>query len=114
MTMTDTESAPILRVDELTVAYRDTRRRQLVRVVDEVSLVIHRGEAVGLAGESGCGKSTLAVALLDVLPPGMQRLRGEIQLNSRERTIMIERATPSELLAARWDVASIVFQGAMN
>ncbi|WP_353615309.1 ATP-binding cassette domain-containing protein [Virgibacillus sp. 7505] len=34
--------------------------------VNDVSLSIHQGESLGLAGESGCGKSTLARCLLGV------------------------------------------------
>jgi oligopeptide/dipeptide ABC transporter ATP-binding protein len=39
------------------------------RAVDGVSLVVHRGETVGLVGESGCGKSTTAKMLLRLLAP---------------------------------------------
>lgn len=39
------------------------------RAVDEVSLDIMRGEALGLVGESGCGKSTLGRMIVRLLPP---------------------------------------------
>jgi peptide/nickel transport system permease protein len=39
-----------------------------VRVVDDVSFDIGRGETVGLVGESGCGKSATAMSILGVLP----------------------------------------------
>lgn len=36
-----------------------TRRRLLLKAVDEVSFSIDRGEILGLVGESGCGKTTI-------------------------------------------------------
>ncbi len=40
-----------------------------VRAVDNVDVVLRRGEVVGLVGESGCGKSTLGRLLLRLLEP---------------------------------------------
>jgi peptide/nickel transport system ATP-binding protein len=37
--------------------------------VDGVSLVVHRGESVGIVGESGSGKSLTCRAVLGVVPP---------------------------------------------
>ena len=42
----------LLDVRGLTVAYRDYDRRKIVRIVDDVSFQLHRGEALGLAGET--------------------------------------------------------------
>jgi len=40
-----------------------------VRAVDGVSLVIKRGQWLGLVGESGCGKTTLAKTVVRLLKP---------------------------------------------
>ncbi|MBN9508955.1 MAG: ATP-binding cassette domain-containing protein [Alphaproteobacteria bacterium] len=45
------------------------RRRAMLHAVDEVDLVIGRGECVGLVGESGCGKSTLVRLLARLIDP---------------------------------------------
>jgi len=56
---------PLLRVDSLTVDY--ATGRGAVRALDDVSLAIPRGQALGLVGESGSGKSTVVLALLGLL-----------------------------------------------
>lgn len=54
-------------------------RERIVHAVDDVTLTVHEGEAVGLVGESGCGKSTLGriVAGIDAPTAGDVRYRGE-------------------------------------
>ncbi|HKW87631.1 MAG TPA: ABC transporter ATP-binding protein [Candidatus Acidoferrales bacterium] len=44
-----------------------------VRPVNEVSLRIEQGEALGLVGESGCGKTMLSLGLMGLEPHGARR-----------------------------------------
>jgi oligopeptide/dipeptide ABC transporter ATP-binding protein len=53
-----------------------------VRPVNEVSLRIEAGGALGLVGESGSGKTMLALALMGLLPEGA-RVSGEALLGGR-------------------------------
>lgn len=76
-------SAPtVLEVHELSVEYR--RDPGVVRAVDAVSLVVRRGETVGLVGESGCGKSTLALALFRLVPPPGRITAGEVRIDGTD------------------------------
>jgi oligopeptide/dipeptide ABC transporter ATP-binding protein len=75
---------PIVEAIELTklynVAGRDgSRRRQILRAVDRVSLEVQPSETVGLIGESGSGKSTLGRGILRLLPidGGSVRFEGQ-------------------------------------
>ena len=57
-----------------------------VRPVNEVSLQIAAGEALGLVGESGSGKTMLSLALMGLLPAGA-RVRGEVWLAGAARQV---------------------------
>ena len=85
-------------------------KRGVVKAVDDVSISVERGEALGLAGESGCGKSTLALSIMRLVPPPGKIVDGEIIFDGKNLLELSEE----ELRKVRWKEISIVFQGAMN
>ena len=103
------ESAPLLEVDDLVVAY-ETRQHGPVRAVDGVSFTVDRDETFGLVGESGCGKSTMAQAILQLLPRNGTVPEGEILFKGVDLTAL----TKPELDRIRWEHLSLISQGAMN
>ncbi|MFT8521115.1 ABC transporter ATP-binding protein [Gluconobacter oxydans] len=58
----------LLEAKNLSKQYR-LSHGQTLRAVSDVSLVVHRGEALALVGESGCGKSTLGRTLIGLGAP---------------------------------------------
>ena len=103
---------PVLTVEGMSIDYLV---EPVVHAVREVSLVLRRGEVLGLAGESGCGKSTLAYGIVRLLKPPAAITAGRAVFHSREgHEVDWNRLEPEELRATRWDKISMVFQGAMN
>ncbi|WP_024288860.1 ABC transporter ATP-binding protein [Cellulomonas sp. KRMCY2] len=104
---------PALEIRNLSVdyGYDDTP----THVLRQVSLTLHRGELLGLAGESGCGKSTLAYAATRLLPPPGLITGGEVIFHDRDGSSTdVLSMSDAALRAARWQDMAIVFQGAMN
>jgi oligopeptide/dipeptide ABC transporter ATP-binding protein len=86
-----------------------------VRPVNEVSLRIAEGEAVGLVGESGSGKTMMALAMMGLLPLGA-RVKGEAQIESgagRSAT-NLTRLNEAEWRAVRGRDIAMVFQEPMT
>ncbi len=103
----------VLEIRNLTVHYGLGTRG--VRAVRDVSLTLHRGEVLGLAGESGSGKSTLAYGVTRLLPPPGVITGGQVIYHPQDgEPFDVLKLTDRQLRAFRWARTAIVFQGAMN
>ena len=70
-------SGALLDVRGLSVAVNDGSTH--TALVTGVSLSIEQGETVALVGESGCGKSLTALAVMGLLPSGVQVSAGSVR-----------------------------------
>ncbi|TWP38485.1 ATP-binding cassette domain-containing protein [Leekyejoonella antrihumi] len=96
-----------------------TRFGEPVHAVDDVSLVVRKGETLGIVGESGCGKSTLARIMLSLHHPDqgsvffdgedITRLRGR-RLRSHRRRIQMVFQDPGDALDPRMSALRSVME----
>jgi peptide/nickel transport system permease protein len=78
-----------------------------VRVVDEASFDVRRGQIVGLVGESGCGKTVSSLAILRLLSsPPAHIVGGSIRFDGRD----LLEADFNEMRRIRGREISMVFQ----
>jgi peptide/nickel transport system ATP-binding protein len=104
---------PLLEIRNVSVDYGSGD--EAVHAVRDVSLTIHEGEAIGLAGESGSGKSTLALAVTRLLRNPATISAGEVIYHPRSgESVDLAQLTRDELRPLRWDEIAIVLQSAMN
>ena len=73
----------LIKIKDLFVEYHTNKgilgSKKTIHAVNGVSLDIHKGEILALAGESGCGKSTIAKAILRLEPSKS----GEVLINDK-------------------------------
>jgi len=100
---------PLLDVKNLRTYFKT--RGGMVKAVDNVSLQLDKGDALGLAGESGCGKTTTALSIMRLLPFNAQILSGKILLNDVDLLKIDDETLRKEI---RMKQLSMIFQGAMN
>jgi peptide/nickel transport system ATP-binding protein len=105
--VSDTATAPVLEVEDLSVDIR--LRRTSVHAVSGVSFSVAPGETIGIVGESGCGKSTLGLALAGLLPENATT-SGSVKLGGRELVGLGE----GQLRRLRGTEVGIVFQNPMT
>jgi peptide/nickel transport system ATP-binding protein len=76
-----------------------------VKILDEISLQVNKGETVGIVGESGCGKSMTALSVMRLLPE-KAKLEGVIHLEKDDITSYSKR----KMEKIRGDKMAMIFQ----
>jgi peptide/nickel transport system ATP-binding protein len=91
----DVDRAPLLEIRHLGAGYgpRDADGRPAVPVLDDVSLTLRRGQAIGVIGESGSGKTTLARVVAGLVAPSA----GEVLVDGKPLPRLVAQRTPEEL-----------------
>ncbi|MBW4509274.1 MAG: ABC transporter ATP-binding protein [Scytonematopsis contorta HA4267-MV1] len=100
---------PLLRIENLRVAYPQRGGEEAKYAIDGVSLTLGQGERMGLVGESGCGKSTLGRAVMRLLPSG-SKTEGRVMFEDRS----VLDLTPNQLRQFRGEAVALVFQDPMT
>ncbi|MEH7503004.1 ABC transporter ATP-binding protein [Neobacillus drentensis] len=81
------------------------RDGKYVRILDQISFQVKKGETLGIVGESGCGKSMTALSIMKLLPE-KAKLNGSVKLDNEEVTNFSRR----EMEKVRGNKISMIFQ----
>lgn len=109
MTTNNQADALLLQVHDLQTYFHTNRG--IVKAVDNVSIDIHRGEAVGLLGESGSGKTALGLSINRLVVPSGRILNGSsIKFKGKELLSLSE----AQMREIRGKEIGMVFQDPMT
>jgi ABC-type glutathione transport system ATPase component len=88
--MNDLPHDTVLEVEDLVIEF--PLGSSTVRVLDRISLSVHREEILGVVGETGSGKSLTLLSIMGLLPPPGRLTQGSIRYVGRELTHLDDSA----------------------
>jgi oligopeptide/dipeptide ABC transporter ATP-binding protein len=95
---------PLLIVEGLTTHF-DLGQR-LVKAVQDVGFVAHRGQIMGIVGESGSGKTMTGLSILRLVPAPGRIVSGRVTLNG----VDLLKASEDSMEKTRGSEATMIFQ----
>ncbi|MDP3445582.1 MAG: ABC transporter ATP-binding protein [Ignavibacteria bacterium] len=99
----------LLEIKNLHVTYKTDEA--MIYAVNGLSLVVNKGETLGLVGETGAGKTTTALSIMKLLPEKIGKITsGEIQLEDFD----IIAASEADMRGIRGNAVSMIFQDPMT
>ena len=104
----DGQTQTLLSVENLQIAIK--QGTQLLPVVRDLSYQLKKGQVLAVVGESGCGKTMQALALLRLLPVGIEITGGNIYFHGDNLCRVLEEY----LRCVRGNQISMVFQDPMT
>ncbi|MFP3918737.1 ABC transporter ATP-binding protein [Lysinibacillus telephonicus] len=98
----------VLQVKELKLGISNGKHK--IPIVNGVSFNLNKGETLGIVGESGCGKSLTSLALMGLLPPGIEWQDGDIKITEQSMKGVSHRVWRS----VRGQKVAMIFQEPMS
>ncbi len=98
----------LLRLEHLSVDYKV--KGGYLSAVNDVNMVIHRGEILAVVGESGCGKSTVAHSIMKLLPGGNEEVSGSVIFNGED----LQTFTWKQMESIRGKHIGMIFQNPLD
>ena len=99
-------NSSLLKVEHLSTRFF-TQRGQ-ISAVEDVSLTVNEGEAIGIVGESGSGKSVTALSMLGLVPMPGEVIGGQVLFRGTDLLTLSQR----EMRQVRREDIAIIFQDA--
>jgi peptide/nickel transport system ATP-binding protein len=101
---------PLLEVKNLTISFKNNKT---LFAVHKVSFSLERGETLGVVGESGSGKTLSGLAIMRILPEGVN-VTGNIYFNKKSERVDFLSLSETEMRNYRGKTISIIFQEPMT
>lgn len=98
----------LLQVEHLSVEF--TGGEQTVRVIDDLSFSLDKGETLGIVGESGSGKSVTSLAIMGLLPSNTAHVTGNVFLQGEDLLAL----SAKKMQDIRGSRLSMIFQEPMT